>query len=120
MDIQEGSYGGRILPFLALPDLIHSKETERAGDWQDVAILEEFLDARLLAQVEHGRVGLVPALAQLRFGKADAHVYRLARHLAGDVDRAAVVIERQVGITQFAGRRVTASDSIRAPARFAW
>jgi len=34
------------LSFLALPDLMRSKETERAVDWQDIAILEEFLDAR--------------------------------------------------------------------------
>jgi hypothetical protein len=63
---EEGTYGGCSLPFLALPDLIRSKETERAGDWQDVAILEEFLDARLLAQVEQGRLALAQALAQLR------------------------------------------------------
>jgi hypothetical protein len=63
---EEGDYGGRTLPFLALPDLIRSKETERAGDWQDVAVLEEFLDARLLAQAEQGRLELAQALAQLR------------------------------------------------------
>lgn len=63
---EEGTYGGRSLPFLALPDLIRSKETERAGDWQDVAALEDFLDARLLAQVEQGRLGLAQALTQLR------------------------------------------------------
>jgi hypothetical protein len=42
------------LSFLSLPDLIRSKETERAGDWQDVNVLEEFLDSRLLAQVDSG------------------------------------------------------------------
>lgn len=63
---EEGNYGGRLLPFLALPDLIRSKETERAGDWQDVAILEEFFDARLLAQVEQDRLALAQALTQLR------------------------------------------------------
>jgi hypothetical protein len=63
---EEGSYGGRSLPFLALPDLIRSKETERASDWQDVAFLQEFLDARLLAQVEQRRLELAQALAQLR------------------------------------------------------
>ncbi len=63
---EEGTYGGRSLPFLALPDLIRSKETERASDWQDVAYLEEFLDARLLAQVEQGRLNLAEALARLR------------------------------------------------------
>lgn len=63
---EEGSYGGRPLPFLGLPDLIRSKETERASDWQDVAFLEEFLDARLLARVEQGSLALAQALAQLR------------------------------------------------------
>ena len=28
---EQGMYGGRLLPFLALPDLIRSKETQRAG-----------------------------------------------------------------------------------------
>lgn len=63
---EEGEYGGRILPFLALPDLIRSKETERAGDWQDLALLEEFLDARLQTRVEQGQVLLAQALTQLR------------------------------------------------------
>ena len=63
---EEGSYGGRLLPFLGLADLIRSKETERASDWQDVAFLEEFLDARLLSQLEQGRLTLVQALVQLR------------------------------------------------------
>src|SRR5207302_1667333 len=51
---ERGPYGGRSLPFLSLPDLIRSKETERTTDWQDVAVLEEFLDARHLAQVKGG------------------------------------------------------------------
>lgn len=63
---EEGGYGGRSLPFLGLPDLIRSKETEWASDWQDVGFLEEFLDARLLAQLEQGRLDLAQALAQLR------------------------------------------------------
>jgi hypothetical protein len=36
-----GPYGGRDVRFLGLGDLIRSKETERASDWQDVALLEE-------------------------------------------------------------------------------
>ena len=63
---EAGPYGGRILPFLALPDLIRSKETERHGDWDDIAVLEEFLDARLLAEVKSGTTALVSALARLR------------------------------------------------------
>jgi hypothetical protein len=63
---EEGTYGGRVLAFLSLPDLIRSKETERNSDWQDVAILEEFLDSRLLAQVAGEATPLGSALAHLR------------------------------------------------------
>jgi hypothetical protein len=31
---------------------MRSKETERALDWQDIAILEAFLDAQMLARAE--------------------------------------------------------------------
>jgi hypothetical protein len=51
---EQGQYGGRVLTFLSLPDLIRSKETERTSDWQDIAVLEEILDGRLLAQVASG------------------------------------------------------------------
>jgi hypothetical protein len=63
---EEGEYGGRVLPFLSLPDLIRSKETARESDWQDVAALEEFLDARLLAQAERGERPLPTVLASVR------------------------------------------------------
>jgi hypothetical protein len=63
---ERGEYGGRALPFLALPDLIRSKETERETDWQDIAFLEEFLDARLLARASAGPDALVTALSQVR------------------------------------------------------
>lgn len=63
---ERGRYGGREVAFLGLPDLIRSKETERDADWQDVSALEDFLDARLLARVGRGEVGLAAALAQLR------------------------------------------------------
>jgi hypothetical protein len=52
---EQGAYGGRSLPFLSLPDLIRSKETERESDWQDIGFLEAFLDARLIAQATLGR-----------------------------------------------------------------
>jgi hypothetical protein len=61
-----GGYGGRELPFLSLPDLIRSKETERAKDWDDVSYLEEFLDARLHAQCRAGNLAVTDALAQIR------------------------------------------------------
>jgi hypothetical protein len=61
-----GAYGGRELPFLSLPDLIRSKETERAKDWDDISYLEEFLDARLHARLTAGALARADALAQLR------------------------------------------------------
>jgi hypothetical protein len=60
------TYGGRELPFLSLQDLLRSKETERAKDWDDVAYLEEVQDARFLARCIAGDVGIVDALAQIR------------------------------------------------------
>jgi hypothetical protein len=63
---QQGLYGGRTMAFLSLPDLIRSKETERETDWQDIAFLEEFLDAHLLAQTSAGSDALVAALSQVR------------------------------------------------------
>jgi len=61
-----GNYGSGQLPFLSLQDLIRSKETERAKDWDDILYLEEFLDARLHAQYAAGGIILADALAQLR------------------------------------------------------
>lgn len=61
-----GEYGGVSLPFLSLPDLIHSKETERATDWSDVSLLEEFWDARLFRQAADGGLSVSEALRELR------------------------------------------------------
>jgi hypothetical protein len=63
---EQGSYGGRTLSFLALPDLIRSKETEREMDWEDINVLEEFHDSRLLNQAKSGFLGVSDAVAQLR------------------------------------------------------
>ena len=63
---ETGTCGGRDVPFLSLPDLIRSKETERAKDWDDVSYLEEFLDARLHARCVDGRATVAEALAQVR------------------------------------------------------
>ena len=49
---EDGDVAGKRLRFLALPDLIRSKETERESDWLDVALLEEILDARNLTKVD--------------------------------------------------------------------
>jgi hypothetical protein len=73
---EEGQYGGRVLAFLALSDLIRSKETERESDWDDIAVLEEFLDARLLAKVAQGYADLVRALAGLRSRKGFERLYQ--------------------------------------------
>ncbi len=59
-------YGGRELPFLGLGDLIRSKETERAKDWDDVSYLEETQDARLHARCAAGTIGLTDAILRLR------------------------------------------------------
>ena len=59
-------YGGREFPFLGLGDLIRSKETERARDWDDVSYLEESQDARLHARCAAGAIGLAEALLPLR------------------------------------------------------
>lgn len=60
------AYGGRQLAFLSLPDLIRSKETERARDWEDISYLEEFLDMRLHAHCVAGTIAVADALAQVR------------------------------------------------------
>lgn len=62
---EEARLQGRAIPFLALPDLIRSKETERESDWQDVALLEEILDLRRLvnARTDEDKIA---ALAGLR------------------------------------------------------
>jgi hypothetical protein len=61
-----GAYGGQEVSFLSLPDLLRSKETERAKDWDDISYLEEVLDARLHARLASGAVGLADALVGLR------------------------------------------------------
>jgi hypothetical protein len=61
-----GWYGGRALPFLGLRDLIRSKETERAKDWDDLAYLEEIQDARLHARCVAGEISFTDALVLLR------------------------------------------------------
>jgi hypothetical protein len=66
---ETGKYGGQPLPFMALPDLIRSKETERLHDWHDVEILEEFLDARNLSQAKEGACATSDVFSRLRSRK---------------------------------------------------
>jgi hypothetical protein len=72
---EESEEGGQRLSYLALPDLIRSKETERDDDWNDVRLLEEILDSRHLSGATDA-AGRVQALSQLRsrrgFERAEA------------------------------------------------
>ena len=82
---EEGECAGAQLPFLALPDLIRSKETERESDWQDIALLEEIHDARLLANGGQPG-GVIQALTQGRSQRGFARARQ-----AGLLDDSAVV-----------------------------
>jgi hypothetical protein len=94
-----GAYGGRQLAFLSLPDLIRSKETERAKDWDDVSYLEEFLDARLHAQCVAGTIVAADALAQVR-SRRGFDTY-LAENRFADVGAIRTALERTTNpITQ--------------------
>jgi len=75
----------RNVPFLSLPDLMRSKETERNDDWRDVAYLEEVLDQRNLRAVVDA-ASRVTALQQLR-SRRGFETALLHHHLA---DTAAV------------------------------
>jgi hypothetical protein len=88
---EEGEYGGAVLPFLGLSDLIRSKETERDDDWSDVKILEEILDERALARASDPE-GVEAALSGLRSRRG----FELAssRGLLADRDRIAVAFAR--------------------------
>jgi hypothetical protein len=92
-------YGGRDLPFLSLPDLIRSKETERAKDWDDVAYLEELLDARLHARWVVGNIVVADALAQIR-SRRGFDTY-LAENQFADAEAIRTALERTANpITQ--------------------
>jgi hypothetical protein len=88
---ERGEYGGRILPFLGLSDLIRSKETERGSDWQDLVLLEEIRDARNLARATE-EAAAVAALAELR-SRSGFHL-AMQRGLLGDTVRIATGLGR--------------------------
>lgn len=96
---EEGSYGGRLLSFFALPDLIRSKETERNTDWQDVALLEEVRDARMQAGVEAGRVSEVEVLAEVRSRRGFEQLVQRGRLSDADGVRQALAASRR-SVTQ--------------------
>jgi hypothetical protein len=86
---ERGPYGGREITFLGLADLIRSKETEREADWQDVAVLERFLDARLLASARSDTIPAAEALASLR-SQTGLLAYLEAGYLTADHASAAL------------------------------
>jgi hypothetical protein len=96
---EQGVYGGRELPFMGLADLIRSKETEREADWQDVAVLEEFRDARCLARVAAGDLELVDALAEVR-SRRGLSSYLQAGHLANPAVVERALAKARLAITQ--------------------
>jgi len=96
---EQGNYGGRVLSFLSLSDLIRSKETERTADWQDIAVLEEFLDARLMARAEMGECTLPNALGGIRSRSGfEAALQKGFFSAVHDVDQA--LTAARVSITQ--------------------
>lgn len=60
-----GEYGGAVLGFLGLDDLIRSKETERDDDWRDIRLLEEIADEKRLLTLAGGE-SVSTALALIR------------------------------------------------------
>jgi hypothetical protein len=96
---QQGTYGGRILSFLSLRDLIRSKETEREKDWQDVPFLEEIHDNRLFNQAKAGTLSLAEALSGMRSRRGLERFWQ-----GGLLNDAAIVgqalLQTQLSITQ--------------------
>jgi hypothetical protein len=89
---EEGEYGGRVLPFLGLADLIRSKETERESDWDDVLVLEEFLDARSFAALGSGRATAAAVLNSVRSRRGFERVHQAG--LLNDTDAVRNAIAR--------------------------
>ena len=96
---EEGQYGGRVLPFLSLPDLIRSKETEREKDWQDITGLEEIHDSRLIRQATANTIAPGQALAKLRSRRGLESFLQAAMLKDPAVVREALV-QTQLSITQ--------------------
>jgi hypothetical protein len=85
-----GNYGAGTLPFLSLEDLIQSKQTERAKDWDDISYLEEFLDARLHARCAAGEIELANALSHLRSRRGFARM--MAESRLGDTSAVSIAL----------------------------
>lgn len=86
---EEGSYGGGVVAFLGIQDLIRSKQTEREDDWRDVSLLEEIADDRAFAAATDDEAKL-SAIARLRSRRG----YELAVRsgLLEDAERLQIVV----------------------------
>jgi hypothetical protein len=85
---ESGQYGGRVIDFLSLADLIRAKETEREKDWLDIQYLEEFQDQRFVASTKAGETSLIDGLMRLRSRRGlETHL------LVGNLNNIAAVTE---------------------------
>lgn len=108
---ESGMYGGRVLPFLALRDLIRSKETERESDWQDIAFLEEFLDARMIPQAGATRDEVVTALSQLRSRRGFERLLQTGQLSDASLIRQAVLLAKNPITHAFLLPSLSANDT---------
>ncbi|MEW6303099.1 MAG: hypothetical protein AB1705_06490 [Verrucomicrobiota bacterium] len=124
---EDAVFGDITASFLSLPDLIHSKETERESDWQDVALLEEILDLRRLAQAREDSSSLA-ALSGLRSRRgferalaaglfADSTVVRQALHQAGCLISQAYLLPFAPDAERPAILNETGSNTLNEPLR---
>ncbi|HMO65148.1 MAG TPA: hypothetical protein PKE47_08005 [Verrucomicrobiota bacterium] len=105
------------LNFLSLPDLLRSKETERESDWQDLALLEEIHDARLLARgAGHPSSRVLAALRSQR-GYATARAAGWLDEPALEAD-AWSLARHPVSAAFLAAGRPAAAEDHRLPATF--
>jgi hypothetical protein len=96
---EQGTYGERLLSFLSLPDLIRSKETEREKDWDDISVLEEIHDGRLLHQATAGAISVDQALARLRSRRGlESFLQAGSLNDSGEVGQA--LLQTRLSITQ--------------------
>jgi hypothetical protein len=91
---ETGPYGGRLLDFLSLPDLIRSKETERTRDWQDIDVLVRLLDTRNLARLKDGLIDVSTALASLQ-SRVGLEAFLQAGYLS-DAQSVSLALQRTV------------------------
>lgn len=109
---EEGPYGGSRPAFLALEDLIRSKETERDDDWRDVRLLEEIADERLLEQAKSAVP--VDALAKIRSRRGFESA--LAAGLFGDSNQVTAAAQRSAHPVSLAYLAPFAPEVIRTSA----